>query len=129
MDEEDEIERVPMEVGKETRDENTTVVGENEEEMGVTPEITPEQIQMVSGSQNDSGTKEEKIMRKLIQEWKNLDERFIPETQKQLYKDTFQKYKEKRSRAGEEITGQIGEYESNNIGLEGTSKGGRKRGR
>ena len=49
MDEEDETERVPMEVGKETRDENTIVAGENEEEMGVTPEITPEHIQMESG--------------------------------------------------------------------------------
>jgi len=38
---------------------------------------------------------EEQIMRKLLQEWKHLDEQFIPKDQKQLYKDMFQKYKEK----------------------------------
>ena len=34
-------------------------------------------------------------MKKLLTEWKKLDERFIPDTEKQLYKETFQRYKEK----------------------------------
>jgi len=47
-------------------------------------------------------------MRKLLQEWKNLDERFIPETQKQLYKETFQKYKEKKGSTSENQMDQTG---------------------
>lgn len=35
-------------------------------------------------------------MKKLLQEWKNLDERFIPESHKQQYKEAFQKYKENK---------------------------------
>jgi len=34
-------------------------------------------------------------LRKLLNEWKNLDERFIPEEQKRLYIETFQQYKTK----------------------------------
>lgn len=34
-------------------------------------------------------------MKRPPHEWRHLDERFIPKEQKQLYKDMFQKYKEK----------------------------------
>jgi len=33
-------------------------------------------------------------MKRLLQKWRHLDERFIPEEQKQLYKEMFQKYKD-----------------------------------
>jgi len=35
------------------------------------------------------------VLEKLLHEWKYLDERFIPETQKKLYIETFQQYKAK----------------------------------
>lgn len=46
-------------------------------------------------TQKDKGGEEERIMRKLLQEWRFLDERFIPEEHKKIYKEAFQKYKEK----------------------------------
>lgn len=42
------------------------------------------------------GEEEEEVMMKLLQEWKRLDERFIREDQKQMYKEAFQRYKEKK---------------------------------
>ena len=50
---------------------------------------------METESQQENEAEEERIMRQLIQEWKNLDERFIPDRQKQIYKEAFQKYKER----------------------------------
>lgn len=35
---------------------------------------------------------EDEVMGILWNEWENVDDRFIPEDQKQLYKYTFQKY-------------------------------------
>ena len=49
-------------------------------------------------NQVEGEIEEERIMKQLIQEWKYLDSRFIPEKQKQLYKEVFQKYKEKKDR-------------------------------
>lgn len=68
-------------------------------------------------------------MKRLLQDWKNLDERFIPKAQKQLYKETFQKYKEKK---GITEANQIDQTESQgtqSFGMDSTGKGGRKRGR
>jgi len=68
-------------------------------------------------------------MKKLIQEWKYLDNRFIPEKQKQLYKETFQKYKEKQ---GENMNEQImteSEKGNGQAGMDGIGKNSRKRGR
>lgn len=68
-------------------------------------------------------------MNKLLQEWKNLDERFILKTQKQLYEDTFQKYNEKKGSTSEIQMDQTGSQGNKSLGMEGTGKGGRKRGR
>lgn len=38
---------------------------------------------------------EEEVLKMLLNEWKNLDERFIPEDQKRLYVETFQQYQAK----------------------------------
>jgi len=46
-------------------------------------------------SKGEDSTTEEEILRKLLDKWRNLDERFIPEEDKKLYKEIFQKYKEK----------------------------------
>ena len=79
--------------------------------------------------QKDRGCDEERIMRRLLQEWKNLDERFIPEEKKQLYKETFQKYKEKVGALSASQPEQIGAQGAQSIGMGSTGKGGRKRGR
>ena len=85
-----------MEIIKDTKEpdlnQNSKAEGGMEESM----EMTTEQTQMGTDTQKDSGNEEERIMRRLLQDWKNLDERFIQEAQKQLYKGTFKKYKEKK---------------------------------
>lgn len=81
-----------------------------------------------TNSQKDNGNEEEIIMRKLLEEWKILDERFIPETQKQLYKETFQKYKEKKRSTSKIQMDQTGMQVNQGLGVDGTSKGGRRRG-
>jgi len=40
-------------------------------------------------------SQEEEVLEKMLHEWKYLDKRFIPETQKKLYTETFQQYKAK----------------------------------
>lgn len=85
-----------MEIIKETKEHGITQNREAEEEMGEIQGNIIGQTQLRTNSQKDNGNEEERIMRKLLQEWKNLDESFIPETQKQLYKETFEKYKEKK---------------------------------
>lgn len=71
-----------------------------EEEVAEKTEALINQTQMEVESQKDNEVEEERIMKQLIQECKNLDERFIPESQKQLYKEAFQKYKEKKGKYG-----------------------------
>eukprot|EP00253_Pinus_taeda_P008955 PITA_08955 len=72
---------------------------------------------------------EERILKQLIQEWKYLDSRFIPEQQKQLYKEVFQKYKEKK---GQNVENQmmIGpDQGTGHTGMDGSGKSSKKRGR
>jgi len=118
-----------MEIIKETNDNDIAHIRETEEGVGESLEIRIEQTQIGIESQKDNGNEEERIMRKLLQEWKNLDERFIAETQKQLYKETFQKYKEKKGNTLENQIGQIGAQANHSLGMDSTGKGGRKRGR
>ena len=40
----------------------------------------------------DDLTKEELLMKLLLNDWKNLDGRFIPDDEKDLYKETFERY-------------------------------------
>jgi len=68
-------------------------------------------------------------MRRLLQEWRLLDERFIPEEQKQLYKEMLKKYKEKVGELAVSQLEQLGVQGTQNIGLGSIGKGGRKRGR
>jgi len=65
-------------------------------------------------------------MRRLLQEWRFLDERFIPEEKKQLYKEMFQKYKEKLGVPSTSQPKQLGVQGTQNIGMGNTTKGGRK---
>lgn len=51
-------------------------------------ELTPMEVEQ---SKEDLSA-EEKLMRRLLFEWRNLDDRFIPVEEKNLYKETFQHY-------------------------------------
>ena len=87
------------------------------------------QSQMDVENQVENDVEEERIMKQLIQEWKYLDNRFIPEKQKQLYKEAFQKYKEKK---GENMDKQVmigNEQGNGQVGMDGSGKNSRKRGR
>jgi len=50
----------------------------------------------IDGSKDDLSTKEQ-VPKRLLNEWNNLDERFIPEDQNKLYRNTFQQYQAKQS--------------------------------
>ena len=54
-----------------------------------------EQNQMEIDTEKEDFSVEEQVMKRLLHEWRHLDECFIPEDQKQLYKETFQQYKQK----------------------------------
>lgn len=68
-------------------------------------------------------------MKKLLQDWKKLDERFIPEAQKQLYKEKFQKYKEKKGTTLANQLDHMGMQGTQSLGMDNSGKGGRKQGR
>eukprot|EP00253_Pinus_taeda_P012662 PITA_12662 len=92
-------------------------------------EQTNEKTQIEIDPHKDKGGEEERIMRKLLQEWRFLDERFILEEQKQIYKEAFQKYKEK---AGVSPANKLEQTElqgAQNSGMGSSGKGGRKRGK
>ena len=128
MEKEENVE-VPMELIKDIKEpdlnQGSMVGGEVEESM----DMTVEQPQMEIDPQKDSGSEEERIMKRLLQDWKNLDERFIPEAQKQLYKETFQKYKEKKGTTQANQIDQTGSQGNPSLGMDSSGKGGRKRGR
>lgn len=98
MVEENGLADEPMEIVRETKDKESETTVESGEEVGDGVEVVTKQIQMEMELPKENEAEEERIMKKLIQEWKNLDERFIPETQKQIYKEAFQKYKEKKEK-------------------------------
>lgn len=52
------------------------------------PKLTPMEVE----HSKDDLSGEEKLLKRLLFEWRNLDDRFIPPDQKQLYKDTFEHY-------------------------------------
>lgn len=77
-------------------------------------------------SSKEDLSQEEVVLENLLHEWKNLDERFIPEEQKKLYTKTFQQYKSKlekgnASLAENQETQKESKYEQN-----GSNKGGKK---
>lgn len=113
---------------KETKGKEKIATEKEGEQVDREQDQTQDQIQMEIDPQQKQG-EEEKIMRKLIQEWKHLDERFIPEDQKQLYKDMFQRYKEKRGRGTAKQPEHLGSQGDQNMDTGLTGKSGRKRGR
>lgn len=78
-------------------------------------------------SSKEDLSQEEEVLENLLHEWKNLDERFIPEEQKNLYTETFQQYKSKlekgkASSVENQETQKESRYEQN-----GSNKGGENR--
>lgn len=119
----------PMEITRELKGKEIEMTEGEEEEKRENPAEIRNQTQMEIETQKDTEVEEEKIMRKLIQEWKNLDNRFIPDKQKQLYKEAFQKYKEKKGK-GLEKQETIGEdQDGSQAGAGGPGKFSKKRGR
>jgi len=118
-----------MEIIKETMEADLNQSREAEEGIGESIEMTIGQTQMGTDTQKDSGNEEERVMLRLVQDWKNLDERFILEAQKQFYKETFQKFKEKKGNTLENQMDQTGTQGNQSLGMDSTGKGGRKRGR
>lgn len=115
-------ETTPMEIIKDGKRKIMSISKETEGETEVRQEIMGEQSVAESNPMKEMSTEEEKVMKKLLSEWRNLDERFIPEKEKQLFKETFQKYKEKKG--GSADPGGNQESQGN-----GNGKSGRKKGR
>ena len=58
-----------------------------------------------------------------------MDSRFIPEKQKQLYKEVFKKYKEKKGEPPDNLTMSESEQGNEDKGMANSGKNSRKRGR
>lgn len=122
-------ENEPMEIFQETGEKVAEPRETNKEETAEKIEILTNETKMETESQQESEAEEERIMRHLIQEWKNLDERFIPDRQKQIYKEAFQKYKERNRRNMDNQDATAGEQGKEQMGIGGSRKSNRKRGR
>ena len=48
-----------------------------------------DQVDMEVEITKDELSKEEMVMKILMQEWRNIDDRFIPDDQKSIYKEDF----------------------------------------
>lgn len=59
---------------------------------GKEPVEQVEQMETEMEITKDDLSKEEEVLQNLLNEWRNLDERFIQEDQKRLYVETFQQY-------------------------------------
>lgn len=129
MVEGEDPENEPMEIFQETGEEVAEPSETSKEESAEKIEILTNQTQMETESQQENEAEEERIMRQLIQEWKNLDERFISDRQKQIYKEAFQKYKERNRGNMDNQDATAGEQGKEQLGIGGSSKSSRKRGR
>ena len=69
---------------------------------------------------------EEEILRKILDKWRHLDERFIPEGDKKLHREAFQKYKEKQDQGNTGMNEQLEIQPENNQDQESKAKGGKK---
>eukprot|EP00253_Pinus_taeda_P008746 PITA_08746 len=129
LEDDEDPEDTPMEIageekGKETNSSKTS--REKPEEKSTETELES-QMEVENPPENEA--EEEKIMRRLLQEWKYLDSRFIPEKQKQLYKEVFQKYKEKKGEPPDKPAMIESEQGNEDKGMCSSSKNNRKRGR
>ena len=83
----------------------------------------------IDPSKGEEINMEEKVLKKLLNEWRHLDEIFIPKDQKILYRETFQQYQDKQGQGQVEITEQLRMHQENPQEYSNKMKGGKKRGR
>lgn len=124
--EEEEIEG--MEVINEKTNKETDNMN-NEQGVEILRETQEDQGDMEIDLKKTKGEEEEQVMARLLQEWKRIDQRFIPEEQKQRYKEAFQRYKEKKRLTEEKENKKSEKQETQSIGEGSIGKGGKKRGR
>ena len=129
MDEGEDLENEPMDIFQESGGKNAVQGETSKEEPEEGIETQNNQSQMETEQQQENEAEEEIVMKKLIQEWKNLDERFIPDQQKQMYKEAFQKFKERNKGNMENQDATTGEQGKEQLGIGGSGKSSRKRGR
>jgi len=90
------------------------------------PEEPMDQMEIDQESSREDLSQEEEVLEKLLQEWKYLDERFIPETQKKLYTETFQQYKAKLEKGKAPKTENQETQKETRSDQNGQTKGGKK---
>lgn len=128
LEDDEDPENTPMDIAGEEKGKGTDLrktSREQPEEKATETELAS-RMEVENPPENEA--EEEKTMRKLLQEWKYLDNRFIPEKQKQLYKEVFQKYKEKKGEPLDNPTMTESEQESEDKGMGSSGKNNRKRG-
>jgi len=129
LEDDEDPENTPMEVAEEEKGTETNI---SQTRRGKTEEKSIEtelESQMEVENPPENEAEEEKIMRRLLQEWKYLDSRFIPEKQKQLYKEVFQKYTEKKGEPPDKPVMMESEQGNGDKGMGSSGKNSRKRGR
>eukprot|EP00253_Pinus_taeda_P009631 PITA_09631 len=127
LEDDEDPENTPMDITGEEKGKDLKKLGKEQPEEKETEAEQASRMEVENPTENEA--EEEKIMRKLLQEWKYLDSRFIPEKQKQLYKEVFQKYKEKKGEPPDRPATTESEQDSEDKGLGSSGKNNRKRGR
>jgi len=119
--------------GRPSQDANNTkrkTQSETAEKVGKEKEENQEnEVMETDTSKGEDPITEEKILSKLLDKWRHLDERFIPEEDKKLYRETFQKYKEKQDQGNTGMNEQLGIQPKSNHDQQSKAKGGKKGGR
>lgn len=116
--------------GKKQNDNNNKQKAQEEPEVKRNQENEVYQeyeVMEVDINKGDDPTIEEEILKNLLDKWKNLDEQFILEEDKKLYKDIFQKYKEKQESGKTGMNEQLGTQQDNSQEHQNKGKGGKMR--
>eukprot|EP00253_Pinus_taeda_P004365 PITA_04365 len=129
LEDDEDPENTPMDITREEKGKETDLKKSRKEQPEEKETESEQASRMEVENPTENEAEEEKIMRKLLQEWKYLDSRFIPEIQKQLYKEVFQKYKEKKGEPPDRPATTESEQDSEDKGLGSSGKNSRKRGR
>lgn len=136
LEDDGDPENSPMEITEEEKGKEANISQPRRGKRQPRREKTEEELidtelesQMEVENPPENEAEEEKIMRRLLQEWKYLDSKFIPEKQKQLYKEVFQKYKEKNGEPPDKPVMMESEQGDGDKGVGNSGKNSRKRGR
>lgn len=124
--EREDSEEEPVEPTKGDKGKDTMQTSLEQVKDGESTRTPHDQTQMEIDRREDKGSEEEQVMKRLLHEWRHLGERFILEEQKQLYKEMFQKYKEKGGVAIANHQEQLGAQEGQGTETGNAGKVGRK---